>query len=73
MDLELLNRWTFETQSEFIKKIKQWGFSVNPNNKIVNGLDQIENQHKLIEEIRSSLDYDIDGLVYKVNNLESAI
>jgi DNA ligase (NAD+) len=59
----------FETQSEFIKKIKQWGFSVNPNNKIVNGLDQIENQHKLIEEIRSSLDYDIDGLVYKVNNL----
>ena len=60
----------FKTQSEFINKIKQWGFSVNPNNQTVKGLDQIEKQHKLSEEARSSLDYDIDGLVYKVNNLE---
>ena len=60
----------FKTQSEFINKIKQWGFSVNPNNQVVKGLDQIEKQHNFIEEARSSLDYDIDGLVYKVNNLE---
>ena len=55
----------FKTQSEFIDKIKQWGFSVNPNNKVVKGLDEIEKHHKLIDEVRSSLDYDIDGLVYK--------
>ncbi len=61
---------SFKTQSEFISKIKQWGFFVNPHNKVVKGLDEIENQHKFIEDIRSSLDYDIDGLVYKVNNLE---
>ena len=61
---------SFKTQSEFINKIKQWGFFVNPHNKVVKGLDEIENQHKFIEDIRSSLDYDIDGLVYKVNNLE---
>jgi len=60
----------FKTQSEFINKITQWGFSTNPNNQVVNGLDKIEKQYKLIDEIRSSLDYDIDGLVYKVNNLE---
>ena len=60
----------FKTQSEFIKKISQWGFSVNPNNKVVRGLDEIEEQHRLVDENRSSLDYDIDGLVYKVNNLE---
>jgi len=60
----------FHTQLEFIKKIKSWGFSVNPNNKIVKGLNEIEDQHKAIEEIRSKLDYDIDGLVYKVNNLQ---
>jgi DNA ligase (NAD+) len=60
----------FKTQSEFIKKIEQWGFSVNPNNKVVKGLDQIEQQHKFIEESRSSFDYDLDGLVYKVNSLE---
>jgi len=60
----------FKTQSEFINKINQWGFSINPNNHVVKGLDEIIKQHKLIEEIRSSLDYDIDGLVYKVNNIE---
>ena len=60
----------FKTQSEFIKNISQWGFSINPNNKVVRGLDEIENQHRFIDENKSSLDYDIDGLVYKVNNLE---
>jgi DNA ligase (NAD+) len=60
----------FKTQSEFINKISQWGFSVNPHNHVTNGLEEIEKQHKLIDETRSSLDYDIDGLVYKVNNLE---
>ena len=60
----------FKTQSEFIGKIKNWGFSVNPHNQIVKGLEEIEKQHTLIENMRSALDYDIDGLVYKVNNLE---
>ena len=59
----------FETQSEFIDKISKWGFSTNPHNQVIKGLDEIEKQHKSIDEIRSSLDYDIDGLVYKVNNL----
>ena len=54
----------FKTQSEFINKIKQWGFFINPLNRLVKGLDEI------IERTRASLDYDIDGLVFKVNNLE---
>jgi len=60
----------FKTQSEFIYKINQWGFSINPHNVVVKGLNEIEKQHKLIDENRSSLDYDIDGLVFKVNNFE---
>jgi DNA ligase (NAD+) len=60
----------FKTQSEFLSKISEWGFSVNPNSRVLNGLEEIEKQHKIIDEIRSSFDYDIDGLVYKVNNLE---
>ncbi len=60
----------FKTQSEFIDKIKQWGFSTNPYNHVVKNLDEIETQHKSLEKVRSSLDYDIDGLVYKVNNIE---
>jgi len=60
----------FKTQSDFLKEINQWGFSTNPFNQIVKGLDEIEKHHKLVDETRSSLDYDIDGLVYKVNNLK---
>jgi DNA ligase (NAD+) len=59
----------FKTQSEFIKQINQWGFSTNPFNKVLQNIDEVEKQHKVIEEVRSSLDYDIDGLVYKVNDL----
>ena len=61
---------TFKTQSDYINNIETWGFNVNPNNKILVGLNEIENQHETIEQLRSSLDYDIDGLVYKINNLE---
>ena len=60
----------FNTQSEFLEKIKNWGFSINPLSKIVKTLDEIESHHSHIDSIRSSLDYDIDGLVYKVNDLK---
>ena len=38
--------------------------------EIVKGSEQIEKQHKKIESLRSNLDYDIDGLVFKVNDLK---
>ena len=60
----------FSTQSEFLEKISRWGFVVNPLCKIVESIDLIEERHLEIDSIRSSLDYDIDGLVYKVNNLK---
>ena len=60
----------FKTQTDFIAKINSWGFLTNPKNKLVRGLNEIEKQHKIIDQMRSSLDYDIDGIVYKVNNLE---
>ncbi len=59
----------FKKQSEFLKRISEWGFITNPLSVIVKNLDEIENQHSKIESLRSSLDYDIDGLVYKVNDL----
>ena len=59
----------FSKQSDFLKKINDWGFSTNPLSKIINGINEMENEHKNIENLRSSLDYDIDGLVFKVNDL----
>ena len=59
----------FKTQSEFLKRIEEWNFLVNPLSKKVMSLIEIEKKHKDIDQLRSSLDYDIDGLVYKVNDL----
>ncbi len=59
----------FDKQSDFLRKINEWDFSINPLSRITNGINDIEKQHQKIDNLRSSLDYDIDGLVYKVNNL----
>ncbi len=59
----------FINQSEFLSKISSWGFSVNPLSEITSNIDEIEKKHSVIDAQRSSLDYDIDGLVFKVNNL----
>ncbi len=59
----------FKKQSEFLDKIKKWGFVINPLSQVANGIEEIEARHSKIDTLRSSLDYDIDGLVYKVNDL----
>ncbi len=59
----------FSKQSEFLEKIKTWGFEVNTLIKNTKGINEIEAQHKKIDSLRSSLDYDIDGLVFKVNDI----
>ena len=60
---------TFNTQNEFLETLKKWGFKINSLSQSINGLEEIEKKHKEVEIVRSSLDYDIDGLVYKVNDL----
>ena len=64
-----IDPFIFETQSEFLKVISNWNFKTNPLIKVVGDIDEIKKQYKKINLIRSSLDYDIDGLVFKVNNL----
>ena len=59
----------FKKQSDFLQKINKWGFKINPLSKIIFDMDSIETHHKKVEKLRSSLDYDIDGLVFKVNDL----
>ena len=61
---------TFQTQLQFLTKINDWGFSTNPLSKKIKNIDEIEEHHSYIDSIRSSLDYDIDGLVYKVNEIK---
>ena len=59
----------FSTQKEFLENIKKWNFETNSLSQLVANSNEIEKKHKEIEQIRSALDYDIDGLVFKVNDL----
>ena len=59
-----------ETQTDFIKQLDKWGFKTNPYNKKISGVKNLMSNHKLLEKERSEIEFDIDGLVYKVNNFK---
>ncbi len=59
----------FKTQSEFLNKISGWNFSTNSLTKVTKSIDEIKKHYEKINDMRSSLDYDIDGLVFKVNDI----
>ncbi len=60
----------FKTQSDFLSGLSNWGFKVSEFNKVIKNIKGLIDFHKKFEENRYDLEYDIDGLVYKVNNLE---
>ena len=60
----------FRKQSEFLGLLKTWGFKINQLNKIVTGIDNLIENHKEFEKKRHDLDFDVDGLVYKINNVD---
>jgi DNA ligase (NAD+) len=61
--------FNFKKQSDFLKKINEWGFRTNPHNYLAKNLKEIDEQYNKIEKIRSNFDYDIDGLVIKIDDL----
>ena len=58
------------TQSEFLSNLKSWGFKTSEFNKTIKGIKNLSLHHKKFEEKRYNLEYDVDGLVYKVNNFD---
>ena len=59
----------FKTHINFLNFCKKIGFKINPLTKTFSSADELIKGYLHVEEIRSSLDYDIDGIVYKVNDL----
>ena len=57
-----------ENQSDFLKKLGTWGFKINPFNKLISGVKNLIDNYNEIEKKRADLDFDIDGIVYKVND-----
>lgn len=57
------------TQIGMVEKFAEWGFSVNPLMKSFDDVEDLIEHYHLIEQERAGLPYDIDGVVYKVNEL----
>jgi len=58
-----------KTHYEAVEFIKNLGFRTNPNNELVNSIDEVMDFINKKSELRDSLPYDIDGVVIKLNNI----
>ncbi len=64
------NGMNFKKQSEFLEHLSLWGFKTNPLNKVLKGIKNLMKNYTEIEKKRSEIDFDIDGIVYKVNDFK---
>ena len=56
----------YKKQSDFLEEIKNFGFETNPLSKMVSSIEEIEEQHLKIDQLRSSLNYDIGRLFLRL-------
>lgn len=62
---------SWQTQSEFFEKSQNWGFPTTFNiSRICRNAEEIKSAYQNLLMNRAELDYDIDGIVYKVNDLK---
>lgn len=59
-----------ESQWGFLETVSAWGFQINPVSRLCHDLDEVLTLYREIGEQRTGLDYDIDGVVYKVNRID---
>ena len=57
------------THAEALDRFRNWGFTVNPHSRLCRGIDAVLAFYREIEQLRAELPYDIDGVVYKINDL----
>ena len=57
-----------DKQTNFLIKLKKWGFKTSELNKKITGIKNLMSNHQIIEKKRFELNYDIDGIVYKIND-----
>ena len=57
------------SQFDYLTELNKWGFKTNPLNKLISGVSNLIENYNYVEKQRSNLDFDIDGIVYKVNDL----
>ena len=58
-----------KTHAEALQHFRAWGFTVNPHSRLCHGVEEVLAAYREIGAARAELPYDIDGVVYKVNDL----
>jgi len=68
--LGFVEKWIFKTHYETLKEFETLGLMVNPHYKLCQGIEEVIAYCQEWENKREKLDYDVDGMVIKVNSLE---
>jgi DNA ligase (NAD+) len=65
----LVEGYSFISQWELLKTLPQWGCKVNPRIQLCTNIKEVVEYYRYMEKVREELDYEIDGIVIKVNEL----
>ncbi|MCG8465951.1 MAG: NAD-dependent DNA ligase LigA [Xanthomonadales bacterium] len=60
----------FDTHQQALSQLRDWGFPINAEVRLVDGVAGCMDFYRQIQDKRPHLDYDIDGVVYKVNRYD---
>ena len=64
------NENKIQHHGDFLEKMQEWGFKVNPLNKITDDMEEALDYYQELLNKRAGLEYGLDGVVYKVNRLD---
>ncbi len=65
-----VNNMEVKNQSNYLQQLSEWGFKTNPFNKTIKGIKNLMKNYREIEKKRNEIDFDIDGIVYKINSFD---
>ena len=65
-----VNEMKIKKQDEYLRKLSEWGFKINPFNKTIKGIKNLMTNYSEIEKNRNEINFDIDGIVYKINSFD---
>ena len=64
------NNMEIKDQGSYLKQLSEWGFKINPLNKTIKGIKNLMKNYHELEKKRNEIDFDIDGIVYKINSFD---
>jgi len=59
-----------ESHREMLKEFSKWGLKTDPHNQACSSFDEIERKYRELLDSREGLEYEVDGLVIKLDDLK---